>query len=74
MIEDNFKSIGLRDMHPMQIDALMQVLGTTVELAALTDDTDVISVVEHQCDELIKLFGGIGVKLDVEEHFKNHMG
>ncbi len=74
MLGDNFKSIGLRDMHPMQIDALMQVLGTTVELAALTDDTDVISVVEHQCDELIKLFGGIGVKLDVEEHFKNHMG
>ncbi len=67
MLQD-FKSIGLKDMHPMQIGALMELIGTTLKLAANTKDRNLLTSVESDCDELVKLFGGVGVSVTVEEH------
>ena len=67
MLQD-LKSIGLKDMHPMQIEALMELIGTTLKLAANTKDRNLLTSAESDCDELVKLFGGVGVSVTVEEH------
>lgn len=66
MIE-KFQTLGLKDMHRMQVQALMEFVGTTIELAARTNDKIIMDDVEAMSDELIKLFGGVGVRVQVEE-------
>lgn len=62
----HFKSVGIKDMHPMQIEALMKFMDFTFHLAAHFDEEDVLREAEDKADELIKLFGGVGVKVEVE--------
>ena len=69
MFEKEFKSLGLREMHPMQIESLMEFIGVTLNLAAMTNDDDVIKETEAFADELIKLFGGNGIKLTIEADY-----
>ena len=66
MIE-KIQTLGLKDMHPMQVEALMEFVGITIELAARTNDTTIMDDVESMSDELVKLFGGVGVRVEVEE-------
>lgn len=69
MFEKEFKSLGLRQMHPMQVESLMEFIGVTLNLATMTDDDDVIKETEAFADELIKLFGGNGIKLTIEADY-----
>jgi hypothetical protein len=69
MFEKEFKSLGLREMHPMQVESLMEFIGVTLNLATMTDDDDVIKETEAFADELIKLFGGNGIKLTIEADY-----
>jgi hypothetical protein len=55
-------------MHPMQVHALMDFVGEALNLAALTNDEDVLREVESSADELIRLLGGNGVKVTVESY------
>ena len=66
MNSEEIKSVGLRDMPPMQVKALMDLIGMTINLATSTEDMEIIEDVEAYCDELVKLFGGNGVKLTIE--------
>tara|TARA_R110002153_G_scaffold141257_2_gene292278 strand:- start:6042 stop:6284 length:243 start_codon:yes stop_codon:yes gene_type:complete len=59
-------TVGLKDMHPMQVEALMELISMTINLASQTKDMGVLEDVESYCDEMVKLFGGVGVKLDVK--------
>ena len=63
---DQQDSIGFRDMHPMQVEALMALIGVTLELAVKVDDQELLAQVESDCDELVQLFGGNGVKVTVK--------
>ena len=65
---DQHSAIGFRDMHPMQLEALMALISDTLKLASRTDDREILDKVESDCDELVKLFGGNGVKVTVEVH------
>lgn len=65
MIE-NFKSLGFKDMHPMQVEALMELIGIALNLASLAEDNEILEDTTAYCDELVKLFGGNGVRLSVE--------
>ena len=69
MFEKEFKSLGLREMHPMQVESLMEFIGVALNLATMTDDDDVIKETEAFADELIKLFGGNGIKLTIEADY-----
>lgn len=69
MFEKEFKSLGLRQMHPMQVESLMEFIGVALNLATMTDDDDVIKETEAFADELIKLFGGNGIKLTIEADY-----
>lgn len=66
-IED-LKALGFRQMHKVQVDAVLDLIGITLNLAALTNDTDVIDETEATCDELVRLFGGNGVVLKIEAY------
>ena len=63
---DEMKTVGLRDMHPMQVYHLMEMVGMTLNLAAMTRDADILEETEAYCDELIKLFGGVGVSMSID--------
>jgi len=60
------KTVGLKDMHPVQVEALMELISMTINLASQTKDVEILEDVEAYCDELVKLFGGIGVRLDIK--------
>ena len=38
----------------------------TLNLAAMTRDADILEETEAYCDELIKLFGGVGVSMSID--------
>ena len=60
------KTLGLKDMHPMQIRALMDFVEMSIEIAAVTGNKDAVRDVEAAADDLIRLFGGNGVKVEIE--------
>ena len=61
-----FKSLGIDQMHPMQLAALMQLVNTSLKLASMIDD-EILAEVEEDANDLVQLFGGVGVKVEVEE-------
>jgi hypothetical protein len=63
----NFKSVGLKDMHVMQVKALLDFVGQAIDLAAATDEVKTIREVETAADELVQIFGGGGVKVNVKQ-------
>lgn len=69
MFEKDFKSLGLRDMHPMQVEVLMEFVGVTLQLAALSGDQEILSETEELADSLVRLFGGNGVKVVIEADY-----
>ena len=66
MIPKDMKTLGLRQMHPMQVEALSELIGATLSLASMTQDPEILEATESMCDELVKLFGGNGVQVTVE--------
>jgi hypothetical protein len=69
MIDPNIgKTLGLKQMHPVQVETLMEFVGVAINLATLTNDKEVIEETEAFADELVRMFGGNGVRvvIDVE--------
>lgn len=66
MMEKEFQSLGIKDMHPMQVEALMEFISIGINLASMIGDPDILDDVTAYADEMVKLFGGNGVKLTVE--------
>jgi len=67
MIDPNIgNTLGLRQMHPVQVQTLMEFIGITINLAALTNDKEVVEETEALADELIRLFGGNGVQVTID--------
>ena len=55
------KSIGFKDMHPMQIEAIMNLIGESLYLASVLGE-DELAATGETADELVKIFGGNGVR------------
>ena len=66
MIDPDMKTLGLRDMHPMQVESLMDFVGWAIDLAALVGDEDLLKETEGSADELVRMFGGKGVRIEIE--------
>lgn len=66
MIEKEFKSSSFKDMHPVQMEALMRLIHASINLASMCGDTDILEEVTAEADELVKLFGGNGVRLTID--------
>ena len=63
-IED-FKTIGFKQMHQMQVDTLIDYVSTTINLAAMLGDEEIMREIEAESDEFIKMFGGNGLHVTV---------
>jgi len=63
---DKFESIGFKDMHPMQVEALTELVGIALNLASLAEDNEIFEETAAYCDELVKIFGGSGVSMSVD--------
>ena len=63
-IED-FKTVGFKQMHQMQIDAVVNYMATCINLAASLGVPEILAEVEEESDELIKLLGGNGLHVAV---------
>jgi hypothetical protein len=63
---DKFESLGFKDMHPMQVEALTELVGIALNLASLAEDNEIFEETAAYCDELVKLFGGSGVSMSVD--------
>ena len=55
---NSIRSVGFRDMHPMQVQAVIDLLRLTIEMASHSNEQSRIKKAEHACDELVRLFGG----------------
>ena len=60
MIEPDMKTLGIRQMHPVQVEALMDFVGWTINLASIVGDEDLLNETEGMADELVRMFGGKG--------------
>jgi hypothetical protein len=63
---NKFESIGFKDMHPMQVEALTELVGIALNLASLAEDNEIFEETAAYCDELVKIFGGSGVSMSVD--------
>jgi len=53
-------------MHPVQVEALMDFVGMALNLSAISGDDEIIQETETIADELVRLFGGSGIKVTIE--------
>jgi hypothetical protein len=51
----------------MQIEALMDFIGWAVDLSVLSMDEGLVQETEGMADELVRMFGGKGVRIEVED-------
>tara|TARA_R100001377_G_scaffold59478_1_gene35901 strand:+ start:189 stop:395 length:207 start_codon:yes stop_codon:yes gene_type:complete len=68
MIDPKMKTLGMKDMHPAQVEALIDFVATSLNLAHLTNDQDMMDETEAAADELIRMFGGNGIKVTVDAY------
>ena len=61
----HFKSVSLRDMHKMQVESLMELVGFTLQISAQSNDPVLVRKAEDICDEMVRLFGGNGVNVTI---------
>ena len=51
----------------MQVDAIMQLIGESLYLASILGEAE-LAATEETADELVKLFGGNGVRTVIVDH------
>tara|TARA_R100000664_G_C2743281_1_gene131489 strand:- start:844 stop:1095 length:252 start_codon:yes stop_codon:yes gene_type:complete len=68
------KCLGLKQMHPMQVEALMDFIGLSLMAGAESGEDDLMDQIENKADELIRMFGGSGIRIkttdDLPDGFK----
>ena len=66
-MDEPIKAVGLKDMNELQVKGLMNFIGMTLNLASQTSDANLMKTAEAEADELVRLFGGLGVKVEIED-------
>jgi len=61
---EDIKAMGFKQMHHAQVEALLMFVQDALNLAAMTEDKEILADVEQSADELVRLFGGNGVSLN----------
>ena len=68
MTPEDMKTVGLKDMSPMQLEALTKLIGHAIILSEHCGDADIAEDVLADANELIELLGGNGVSIHREVH------
>ena len=63
----SFNTISIREMHPLQVEGLMAVIYLTLDLASESSERATIFKAEATCDELLRLLGAQGIRVEFEE-------
>jgi len=63
----NPNSVGFKDMDPLQIKAFKDFVDMSIECAIKPCDPENLKKLEDVGSDLIQLFGGNGLKIDVEK-------
>jgi hypothetical protein len=61
---EDIKAMGFKQMHTVQVEALLMFVQDALNLAAMTEDPEIVADVEQTADELVRLFGGNGVSIN----------
>ena len=61
---EDIKAMGFKQMHTVQVEALLMFVQDALNLAAMTEDPEIVADVEETADELVRLFGGNGVSIN----------
>ena len=61
---EDIKAMGFKQMHQAQVEALLMFVQDALNLAAMTEDKEILADVEQSADELVRMFGGNGVSLN----------
>lgn len=62
-MEEEFDAVGIKEMHPLQVRALMEFIGLSLAVAASTKDPKAVQDIKFLADDLVHLFGGAGVRV-----------
>ena len=65
-MNEPINTLGFKEMHPMQVEALVDLINRALNLACLTGDEEIIQEIEQASDEVIHLFGGNGVTVKID--------
>ena len=65
MIEP-FKSLGFKDMHHDQVEALLKLIGHALKLADDIGEQEIFDEVFADAEELVLLFGGNCIQINTE--------
>ena len=70
LMPKNFELVGLKDMHTMQVDALINFIGLAIRMASKSKCDHLVAQVAEDAHELVRLFGGGGVEFHgiIDEH------
>jgi hypothetical protein len=65
-MNEPINTLGFKEMHPMQVEALVDLINRALNLACITGDEEIIQEIEQASDEVIHLFGGNGVSVKID--------
>lgn len=60
--EENLKTLGFKDMHPEQIQALLNL----IQVAFLAADEEMLEDVHAAAEDLVVILGGVGIDVHYE--------
>jgi hypothetical protein len=66
MIDKDMRTVSFRQMHEMQVEALTDFIAMAINLASAVGDEFLVDDVTDAADELVKMFGGNGVQVEVK--------
>ena len=63
-MEEEFETVGIKEMHPLQVKALMEFIGLSLSIAAANKNPHALEDVKDSADDLIHLLGGAGLRVE----------
>lgn len=61
------KAVGFKDMHQMQVDAIMNLISESIYIASFLG-TEEVNHITETADEVVKIFGGNSVTTVIIDH------
>jgi hypothetical protein len=64
--DEYLKTIGFKDMHPEQVEALMLLIHSFLSLAEGYENEDIFEQAKEIAEDAVILFGGHGIEVQYE--------
>jgi hypothetical protein len=64
--DEYLKTIGFKDMHPEQVEALMLMIHSFLSLADGYENEDIFEQAKEIAEDAVILFGGHGIEVQYE--------